>query len=79
MKRIWPALSSQIVIVMLGSAVCSQIAAEDLTFAANFIQSRNFRAFEVYLVTTGIYLVLAIVLRQLLRLAGWRLFRKAAR
>ena len=79
LQRIWPALSSQIVIVMLGSAVCSQIAAEDLTFAANFIQSRNFRAFEVYLVTTGIYLVLAIVLRQLLRLAGWRLFRKAAR
>lgn len=79
LKRIWPALSSQIVIVMLGSAVCSQIAAEDLTFAANFIQSRNFRAFEVYLVTTGIYLMLAILLRQLLRLAGRRLFRKAAR
>lgn len=79
LKRIWPALSSQIVIVMLGSAVCSQIAAEDLTFAANFIQSRNFRAFEVYLVTTGIYLALAILLRQLLRLAGRRLFRKAAR
>ncbi|WP_434644769.1 amino acid ABC transporter permease [Achromobacter piechaudii] len=79
LKRIWPALSSQIVIVMLGSAVCSQIAAEDLTFAANFIQSRNFRAFEVYLVTTGIYLALAIVLRQLLRMAGRRLFRKAAR
>jgi polar amino acid transport system permease protein len=38
LQRIWPALSSQIVIVMLGSAVCSQIAAEDLTFAANFIQ-----------------------------------------
>ncbi|EHK68430.1 amino acid ABC transporter permease [Achromobacter arsenitoxydans] len=79
LMRIWPALSSQIVIVMLGSAVCSQIAAEDLTFAANFIQSRNFRAFEVYFVTTGIYLALAVLLRQLLRMAGRRLFRKAAR
>ncbi|MFY3081023.1 amino acid ABC transporter permease [Achromobacter xylosoxidans] len=79
LARIWPALSSQIVIVMLGSAVCSQIAAEDLTFAANFIQSRNFRAFEVYFVTTGIYLVLAVGLRQLLRMTGRRLFRKAAR
>lgn len=79
LARIWPALSSQIVIVMLGSAVCSQIAAEDLTFAANFIQSRNFRAFEVYFVTTGIYLVLAVLLRQLLRMTGRRLFRKAAR
>ncbi|MFY1918181.1 amino acid ABC transporter permease [Achromobacter xylosoxidans] len=79
LARIWPALSSQIVIVMLGSAVCSQIAAEDLTFAANFIQSRNFRAFEVYFVTTGIYLVLAVLLRQLLRMTGRRLFRKATR
>ena len=26
----------------------SQISAEDLTYAANLIQSRNFRAFEVY-------------------------------
>ncbi|ALX81789.1 polar amino acid ABC transporter permease [Achromobacter denitrificans] len=79
LARIWPALSSQIVIVMLGSAVCSQIAAEDLTFAANFIQSRNFRAFEVYFVTTGIYLALAVLLRQLLRMTGRRLFRKAVR
>ena len=57
LQRIWPALSSQVVIVMLGSAVVSQIAAEDLTYAANFIQSRNFRAFEAYFVTTLIYLL----------------------
>ncbi len=80
LQRIWPALSSQIVIVMLGSAVVSQIAAEDLTFAANFIQSRNFRAFETYIVSTLIYLVLAVLLRQLLASLGWMLFpRKASR
>lgn len=80
LQRIWPALSSQIVIVMLGSAVVSQIAAEDLTFAANFIQSRNFRAFETYFVSTLIYLALAILLRQLLAGLGWMLFpRKASR
>lgn len=70
LQKIWPALSSQIVIVMLGSAVCSQIAVEELSFAANFIQGRNFRAFEAYLVTTVIYLGLAILLRQILRLIG---------
>lgn len=70
LQKIWPALSSQIVIVMLGSAVCSQIAVEELSFAANFIQGRNFRAFEAYLVATAIYLVMAILLRQLLRLIG---------
>lgn len=70
LQKIWPALSSQIVIVMLGSAVCSQIAVEELSFAANFIQGRNFRAFEAYLVATAIYLLLAIILRQILRLIG---------
>lgn len=80
LQRIWPALSSQIVIVMLGSAVVSQIAAEDLTFAANFIQSRNFRPFEIYFVTTAIYLCLAILLRQVLSGVGWWLFpRRIAR
>jgi polar amino acid transport system permease protein len=80
LQRIWPALSSQVVIVMLGSAVVSQIAAEDLTFAANFIQSRTFRAFEAYFVSTAVYLLLAILLRQVLGMVGWFIFpRRAAR
>ncbi|PAU56122.1 amino acid ABC transporter permease [Pseudomonas indica] len=72
LATVWPALSSQIVIVMLGSAVCSQIAAEELSFAANFIQSRNFRAFETYLLTTLLYLSMALLLRQVLAWAGRR-------
>lgn len=74
LQKIWPALSSQVVIVMLGSAACSQIAVEDLGFAANFIQSRNFRAFEAYFIATGIYLLLAILVRQLMRMIGSTLF-----
>jgi polar amino acid transport system permease protein len=70
LQKIWPALTSQLVIVMFGSAVCSQIAVEELTFAANFIQSRNFRSFEAYFVATGIYLVLALLLRQAMRGLG---------
>lgn len=72
LAKVWPALSSQVVIVMLGSAVCSQISTEELTFAANFIQSRNFRAFETYLLTTLLYLVMAIGVRQLLHWIGRR-------
>jgi polar amino acid transport system permease protein len=75
-QKIWPALSSQIIIVMLGSAVVSQISAEDLTYAANFIQSRNFRAFEVYFLVTAVYLVLAIAVRAILHGIGHRLFPK---
>ena len=70
--KVWPALSSQIIIVMLGSAVCSQIATEELSFAANFIQSRNFRAFETYIITTLIYLCMALLVRQLLAWIGRR-------
>lgn len=72
LAKVWPALTSQVIIVMLGSAVCSQIATEELTFAANFIQSRSFRAFETYFVTTAIYFVMALLIRQLLIQLGQR-------
>lgn len=72
LSRVWPAMTSQIVIVMLGSAVCGQIAAQELSYFANLIQSRNFRAFESYILATLLYLTLAVSLRQLLRWAGPR-------
>ncbi len=76
-QKVYPALSSQIVIVMLGSSVVSQISAEDLTYAANFVQSRNFRAFEVYVVVAMIYLLLAIMVRYVLRGIGRLVFPRA--
>ncbi len=79
MGKIWPALTSQIIIVMLGSSVCSQIAVDELSFAANFIQSRNFRPFEVYFLATALYLALAVALRWVLARLGDRMFRGGAR
>jgi len=72
LKKIWPALVSQIIIVMLGSAVCGQISTPELSFEANLIQSRNFRAFEAYIVATAVYLVLSMALRRLLFWVGPR-------
>jgi polar amino acid transport system permease protein len=72
LKRVWPALVSQIIIVMLGSAVCGQISTPELSYAANLIQSRNFRAFESFIVATLIYLALAMLLRRVLNWAGPR-------
>lgn len=72
LARIWPALVSQIIIVMLGSAVCGQISAEELSQAANLISSRTFRSFESYIIVTVVYLLLAIGVRQLLYWAGPR-------
>lgn len=73
LKKVWPAMTSQIVIVMLGSAVCGQIAAQELSYYANLIQSRNFRAFEAYIVATVLYVLLAVALRGVMRWAGARL------
>ena len=64
LRVIFPALSSQIIIIMLESAVVSQIAVQDLTYEADVLQARTFRAFETYLVVTIIYLALATLLRR---------------
>jgi polar amino acid transport system permease protein len=72
LQRIWPALVSQIIIVMLGSAVCGQISTQELSYAANLIQSRNFRAFEAFIVATVIYLALSIATRAALNWLGRR-------
>ncbi|UFN51308.1 amino acid ABC transporter permease [Roseomonas sp. OT10] len=55
LQAIYPALTSQFILLMLNTSVCSAIAATELTAAANDIQSRTFRSFEVYFVVTLIY------------------------
>ncbi|RUV95524.1 MULTISPECIES: amino acid ABC transporter permease [unclassified Mesorhizobium] len=69
---IYPALTSQIVIMMLESAVVSQIAVRELTYEADMLQARTFRAFETYLVVTMVYLGLSMGLRRLLVSGGRR-------
>ena len=72
LKKVWPAMVSQIIIVMLGSAVCSQISTEEISYAANLISSRTFRSLESYIVVTLVYLGLAVLLRQFLNWFGPR-------
>jgi polar amino acid transport system permease protein len=72
LKVIFPALTSQIVIMMLESAVVSQIAVRDLTYEADLLQARTFRAFETYFVVTLIYLGLSMALRRLMMWVGRR-------
>jgi|SRR5271169_26911 polar amino acid transport system permease protein len=70
LRVIFPALTSQVVIMMLESAVVSQIAVRELTYEADMLQARTFRAFETYLVVTAVYLGLSIVLRRLMISGG---------
>lgn len=70
LKVIFPALTSQIVIMMLESSVVSQIAVRELTYEADMLQARTFRAFETYFIITLVYLGLSIGLRRLLFAVG---------
>lgn len=63
LKRVFPSLTGQFILIMLGSSVVSVIAAEELTFQANYLQSRTFRSFEIYFAVTLIYLALSYFFR----------------
>lgn len=60
LRAVYPALTSQFILLMLSSSVVSTISANDLTAVANDIQSTTFASFEVYFVITIIYLVMAM-------------------
>jgi len=73
LRTIFPALSSQFILLMLTSAVVSVISADDLTSVAANLQAQTFRSFEIYIVVTLIYLSLALSFSALFRLIQARL------
>jgi polar amino acid transport system permease protein len=77
LRAVVPPLGSQFILLMLNSSVVSTISADELTSAAQDVQSRTFRAFEVYIVATVIYLVLSLLFAGVFRLMT-RLFLKQA-
>ena len=60
LRVVYPALSSQFILLVLTSSVVSVISAEELTAVADRIASRNFRTFEVYFIVTLMYLAFSI-------------------
>jgi polar amino acid transport system permease protein len=73
LKVIFPALTGQIIIMMLESAAVSQIAVRELAHEADLLQGRTYRSFETYFVVALIYLALSIGLRRLLISGGRRI------
>jgi polar amino acid transport system permease protein len=61
LRAVYPALTSQFILLMLTSSVVSAISAEELTSIANDIQSQTFRSFEIYIVVTVMYLVMSLM------------------
>ncbi|MEM9534575.1 MAG: amino acid ABC transporter permease [Cyanobacteria bacterium P01_E01_bin.45] len=72
---IYPALIGQIVLLLLLSSVVSQISVEELTFVGNFLRSRTFRDFEVYIAVAAIYVVLVLLFKLVAQLVHRWLFR----
>jgi polar amino acid transport system permease protein len=64
----FPALSSQFVVLMLGTSVVSTISAEELTAVASSIQSRTFRSLEIYIAVLVIYLSLSLTVKWMLHM-----------
>lgn len=62
-ERVYPALTSQFVLLMLATSIVSQISAEELMAVANGIQSDTFRSFETYIVVAAAYLGLSLLMR----------------
>jgi polar amino acid transport system permease protein len=78
-EKVYPALASQYVLLMLGTSIVSQISAEELTAAANRIQSDTFRPFEVFLVVAALYLALSFLMRGLFWAVGQLAFVRRRR
>lgn len=78
-RNVFPALSSQIVLLMLGSSLCSVIAAPELTTVSSQIGSDTYRYFEVYIVVTLMYLAAALALRSVLALLAMYFFGRRYR
>lgn len=76
LKNVFPALSSQMVLTLIGTSLISQIGVEDIFHAGSFIDSRTFRSFEVYVVICAMYFVVVQVFRILLGFVQRRLFKK---
>lgn len=74
-RAVYPALTSQFILQLLGTSIVSAIAAEELTAVANNLAMQTFRNFEIYIVIAVIYFVLVQACSLLFRLLSHVLFR----
>ncbi len=78
LARVWPALSSQFVLMLLASSICSFISVPELSGTAAIIEQNTFRSFETYIVVTLIYLALALSLKLALLQLGQAIFPRVS-
>jgi polar amino acid transport system permease protein len=76
LRVVYPALTGQLTLTLLGSSMASAISATELTLAAAKIESQTFRSLETFLVAAAIYISLTFVFRLIYWAIGLWLFRR---
>ena len=71
----FPALGNNLVSLVKNSSLVSTIGMVELMFVANDISFNNFRTFEIYGTTAGLYILLVMLLTRALHLAERRMAR----
>lgn len=74
-RAVYPALSAQFILQLMGTSIVGAIAAEELTAIANNLMMQTFRSFEVYIVVAVIYFVVVQAASLLLSGLGRLMFR----
>jgi polar amino acid transport system permease protein len=74
LANVYPALVGQVILAVLFTSVVSQIAAQDLTYTGDFLNSRTFRSFEIYFTIALIYLAIVWIIKGLAYLIELRFF-----
>lgn len=74
-RAVYPALSAQFILQLMGTSIIGAIAAEELTAIANNLVMQTFRSFEIYIVIAAIYFVVVQAASLFLSGLGRLIFR----
>lgn len=76
LRVIYPALTGQLTLTLLGTSLVSSISATDLALAGSKVESQTFLSLETYIVLAPIYIVITFGFRLIYWLIGIWLFRR---
>jgi polar amino acid transport system permease protein len=75
LRNIYPSLTSQFILLLLGTSIASFISTEELFHTGAFVDSRTFRSFEVYALISAIYVGMVLAFRVFFFALGKLAFR----
>lgn len=78
LRIIYPAITGQLTLTLLGTSMASAISARELTMAGRVIESFTFRSFEAFIIIGIVYIGLTFAFRFVYYLIGLWLFRRKA-